>query len=133
MARVHVIKETTDSDPADEWRLWLQWCRYDLDDDQNLFGYRFIWKNKGALQAARGQARIPNIDTANRLMAKAAKEGWGDRDGDRIEKAVQLLEEHGCVVSLTTGYVGWPDKEAAIKGRLTPEIIEATDLIREWA
>lgn len=133
MARVQILKETTLDKPGD-WRLWLQWCRYDLDDDEKLFGYRFIYRTReGSLQAARGQARIPSFATARDLMAKATAEGWGDRDGESIEAAVEKLERHGCVVTLASGYVGWPNKEAALQGNMTQELIDAARIIREWS
>ena len=71
MARVHIRKETT-NDPAGDWQLWFQWCRYELEDE-TLYGYRYIWKRPdGDLQAARGQARIPSIAAGKALMDKAA-------------------------------------------------------------
>ena len=132
MARVHILKETT-NDPAGDWQLWFQWCRYELDDGIQ-FGYRFIWRRPdGALQAARGQARIPNIEAGKLLMDKAVAEGWGNRDGDKIEAAVERLEGHGCVVNLGSGYVGEPDKDANSKGHVTKEIIDDSLLIHEWS
>jgi hypothetical protein len=132
MARVFPLKETTDDAPTD-WQLWLQWCRYELDDGTQ-YGYRFIWKRPdGALQAARGQARLPSIEVGRALMDKAVAEGWGDRDGDAMEAAVKRLEKHGCVVQLGSGYVGWPSKEAAMKGHLTAEVLADERIIREWS
>jgi hypothetical protein len=132
MARVYPLKETTNDAPGD-WQLWFQWCRYELDDGIQ-YGYRFIWRRPdGALQAARGQARLPGIEAAKALMDKATAEGWGDRDGDTMAAAVERLEKHGCVVSLGSGYVGWPDKEAALKGHLTDEMIKDTRLIQAWS
>jgi hypothetical protein len=132
MARVHILKETT-NDPAGDWQLWFQWCRYELDDGIQ-YGYRFIWRRPdGALQAARGQARIPNIAAGKTLMEKAIAEGWGNRDGDVIEAAAKRLEDRGYVVSLGTGYVGFPDKNAALKGNPPPEVIEDSRIIAEWS
>jgi hypothetical protein len=135
MARVHIRKETTDPNaPPSGWRLWFQWCLYELDDGDQYYGYRFIWRTKeGALQAARGQARIPSIKAAQELMQRATDEGWGDRDGDALEAAVERLEKSGCVITLASGYVGWPNKEAALKGHLTPEMIEDERIVREWS
>jgi hypothetical protein len=126
------LKETTNDAPGD-WQLWFQWCRYELDDGTQ-YGYRFIWRRPGgALQAARGQARIPSIEVGKALMDKAISEGWGNRDWDAMEAAVKRLEKHGCVVSLGSGYVGWPDKESATKGHLTEEVIADERIIREWS
>lgn len=80
-ARVIPLNETTDSNVPgkDGWTLCLQWCVYSYDDGTNKHGYRFIWrKEDGKLQAARGQARIPNLSIAMKLMEQAKKEGWGD-------------------------------------------------------
>lgn len=132
MARVYVLKEAR-SRPAGEWQLCFQWCRYDLDDGIR-YGYRFIWRTpEGNLQATRGQARIPSLEDAKFLMDKAGEEGWGDRDGDEMGHAARQLQEQGCVVDLGSGYVGWPNKEAAADGRMTPEMIAWEKVIREWA
>jgi hypothetical protein len=132
MARVYILKETT-NDPPGDWQLWFQWCRFELEDG-NQFGYRFIWRRPtGELQAARGQARIPSIKDAQLLIEKAMSEGWGDRDGNELEKATERLEAGGCVVNLTTGYVGWPDAKTARESFLTEEIIRDERCVREWA
>ncbi len=90
MARVQVLAETSlDNSNSEEWTLWFQWCRYLYDDGGMQHGYRFIWrwpkKDGGALQAARGQARIPSIKVLEELVAKARAEGWGEHDGDKID------------------------------------------------
>ena len=90
MARVQIINETTlDKSDPNEWVLWFQWCRYLYDNGGMEHGYRFIWRwpkiKGGALQAARGQARIPSIDVLARLVAKAKSEGWGDYDAEKID------------------------------------------------
>ncbi len=77
-ARVQVIHETTLHEPGD-WRLFLQWGLYVYEDGTSENGYRFIWKRPdGSLQPARGQARLPSLDSARQLMDKAKAEGWGD-------------------------------------------------------
>jgi hypothetical protein len=52
-------------------------------------GFRFIWRRprigaqqKGALQPARGQARITKLEDAEALIAMARNEGWGNEIGD---------------------------------------------------
>ncbi len=87
MARVQVINEAAeDFGNPDGWILCFQWCLYVLDDGTSKNGYRFIWRRPkaegGALQAARGQARIPSIKVAKQLMEKAKKDGWGNYDAD---------------------------------------------------
>lgn len=132
MARVHILKEAR-LYPSGDWQLCFQWCRYELDDGVQ-FGYRFIWRRPdGGLQAARGQARIPSIAEAKSLMDKAIAAGWGGRDGEAMTTAAEKLDEQGCVVDLASGYVGWPNREASITRRTTPEMIEWERVIREWS
>lgn len=79
--RVQIINEAQTGDPAitEKWELSLQWCLYVYDDGTNQHGYRFIWRRPdGSLQPARGQARIPSLVDAEKLMAEARSEGWGD-------------------------------------------------------
>jgi hypothetical protein len=134
MARVHVLREIkTDFDGG--WPLCFQWCRYAYDDNTTQFGYRFIWRRPssegGGLQAARGQARIPSLAEGKRLMEGAEADGWGGFDGDEMQRAADRLRNAGCVVDFGTGYVGWPNAEAAQRGRLTEQIIDDEALIRE--
>lgn len=80
-ARVIPLNETQFIDvPGKEgWTICLQWCIYSYNDGTNKHGYRFIWrKPDGKLQAARGQARIPNLSIVSQLMAQANEEGWGE-------------------------------------------------------
>jgi hypothetical protein len=137
MARVHVLREAKLGSPG-QWQLCFQWCRYVYDDegDPTQYGYRFVWRRddeKGSIQAARGQARIPSLAKAEELMSEARAAGWGDRDHELMEEAADRLRQLGCVVDLATGYVGWPNREAAQKGRLTPELLADERLVSEWA
>ncbi len=63
------------------WILCLQWVKYCYDDGGSEDGYQFIYRrpNTENLQAARGQARIPSLKIARRLMNMAAKKGWGGK------------------------------------------------------
>lgn len=80
-ARVQVIQEAVEG-PPDDWRLCFQWCRYIYGNGDMEQGYRFIWRRPdGSLQAARGQARIPSLAAARRLMDQAVSEGWGQNEG----------------------------------------------------
>ncbi|MFJ5692109.1 hypothetical protein [Providencia stuartii] len=79
--RVHVIDSVEDK--HGDWTLCFQYCVYDYGDNTKDYGYRFIWKKPdGKLQAARGQARIPDIDTITRLIEKAKRLGWAYKGGD---------------------------------------------------
>jgi len=81
-ARVQVIEEVADGE-LDDWRLCFQWCRYIYDNGDMQEGYRFIWRRPdNSLQAARGQARIPSIKIARRLMKEAEDAGWGKNQGE---------------------------------------------------
>jgi hypothetical protein len=73
------------------WRLCLQWARYQYDDkSEPETGYRFIWRRPdGSLQPARGQARIPSLADAERLIWLARELGWGDRHADDALGQVQ--------------------------------------------
>lgn len=65
-------------------------------------------------------------------MDKAIADGWGERDGDRIKTADDDLKARGCVVTLATAYIGWPDKKAAMEESLSAELTEDARIIREW-
>lgn len=83
-ARVQVINEVAYDENAlgNEWVLCLQWCRYVYDDGTTETGFRFIWRRPdGSLQAARGQARLPDLDIVASLMQKAKELGWGHNSG----------------------------------------------------
>ena len=85
MARVQVINEVPRPEQRPRhWVLHLQWCRYFYDDGNMQHGYRFIWRRpeSGALQPARGQARIVSLEDAERLIEMARNEGWGDHTGE---------------------------------------------------
>jgi len=85
MAKVEIMREVR-GDVYREWQLCLQWCRYVYDDGSAQRGYRFIWRRpNGNLQAGRGQARIPSIEQAVRLMEVAKQDGWGDNKGEGAE------------------------------------------------
>ncbi len=61
------------------WELCFQKVVYHYDSGQpNEDGYRFIWRYppKGNLQAARGQARIPDKQILSQLLAAATAQGW---------------------------------------------------------
>lgn len=61
-----------------DWQLCFQRVTYHHDDgDWTEEGYRFIWRRpNGNLQAARGQARIPDAATHDRLIHDARSQGW---------------------------------------------------------
>jgi hypothetical protein len=85
MARVQVINEVPRPEQKPKgWVLHLQWCQYFYDDGNMEHGYRFIWRRpgSGALQPARGQARIISLKDAEKLIEMARNEGWGDYVGD---------------------------------------------------
>jgi hypothetical protein len=133
VARVDVLREVK-SGEIGEWQLCFHWCRYRYDDDSTQYGYRFVWRRAedGSIQAARGQARIPNFASANNLMQQATDAGWGNRDADELEAAAVRLKQLGCVVELVSGYVGWPNREIAQRANLSQQGIDDAKLIHEW-
>ena len=67
------------------WELYFQYCKYHYENGDMQEGYRFIWRRPdGSLQPARGQARIPSISLALKLISKAMSEGWGNHCGEEI-------------------------------------------------
>ena len=130
MARVVVLREVRHGDSG-EWQLCFHWCRYLLDDDPVQYGYRFVWRRKedGSIQAARGQARIPNYWVAEDLMKMAKDAKWGDRDGDEIVAAAKRLREAGCEVDLGSGHVKWPTGGDAARSE---QNVADARLINEW-
>lgn len=76
MAYVEIENETP-KNRIDDWQLCFQQCVYHYDDGTQDTGYRFIWRRPdGSLQAARGQARIPDKAALNALLRQASDEGW---------------------------------------------------------
>ena len=76
MAHVKAHNEVAETF-SNGWTLCFQKCTYHLDEDITEDGYRFIWRRpNGKLQAARGQARIPDAAVLQRLTEAAKTEGW---------------------------------------------------------
>ena len=74
--KVKIHEEVTDPRPSG-WVLCFQQCTYHYDDGPAQNGYRFIWRRpNGNLQAARGQARIPDADSLRNLTDQAKEKGW---------------------------------------------------------
>ncbi len=79
MAWVRIHNEVSHG-TAGDWTLCFQECTYNYDDGSSEDGYRFIWRRpNGSLQAARGQARIPDGQTLYLLLEAAAHAGWFNR------------------------------------------------------
>lgn len=82
MASVQILEEVkeavAEAGVEEGWHLCFQKCLYHLEDGEGTKpGYRFIWrKPSGNLQAARGQARIPDAATLERLTNAAKDAGW---------------------------------------------------------
>ena len=59
------------------FHICFQNVTYHWDDESEDDGYRFIWRNpNGNLLPSRGQARIADAVTLNRLLKKAKSQGW---------------------------------------------------------
>ena len=72
-------------EPKEEgkYSLCFQFCKYHYNEKKSHKGYRFIWRlPNGALQPARGQARIPSVADMLDLVRQALKEGWGHFEGE---------------------------------------------------
>lgn len=95
-ARVVIINEVKQVQTSG-WILCFQWCRYEYDDNTEEMGYRFIWrKPDGALQAARGQARIPSITNILELIRMSICDGFGhylEPKQVKVKKEVQVENE----------------------------------------
>jgi hypothetical protein len=77
--RVVVFDEIRDerSRPG-EWCLTFQHVRYLYETGETQDGFRFIWRRPdNSLQPARGQARIPDLESALRLIHHAVERNWG--------------------------------------------------------
>ena len=132
MARVHALKEVRSRHPGNR-QLCLQWCRFEHDDGTD-FGYRLIWRTENeSIDATRGQTRIPTIAEAQFLMQQALAAGWGNRDGDAMKTAAVELQKRGAAIHFGAGYVGFPNKEAAIHGNPSPEELEWAQMISDWS
>ncbi|MCD8349819.1 MAG: pirin family protein [Planctomycetaceae bacterium] len=61
------------------WKLHLQYCRYEYNNTEIAFGYRFVWENPdGAEEQYRLGGFIPYADYIATLLETARNEGWGD-------------------------------------------------------
>lgn len=84
------VKAKADSD----WILAFQYCTYIYDDGSTQDGYRFIWRRPNdSLQAARGQARIPSVPVALKLIGEAVKRGWALNNIDDDKFTILPYEE----------------------------------------
>ena len=72
-----VIKEEVGINFPEDWVLTFQKVTYMFSDGNSEEGFRFIWRRPdGHLQAARGQARIPERKYLEELTKKAEAQGW---------------------------------------------------------
>ena len=56
---------------------------------------------------------------------------WGVEELEAVAGAVRRIQEAGCSASLRSGIALWPSHDAAMKGVLTPELVEdATTVAR---
>jgi hypothetical protein len=98
MARAEILHETYDEVDPSGCRVELHYIKLHHHDRSAEYGYRFMWRDAaGRLLPHRGQARIPKLALAQRLMAKAMAEGWGNLDetGKRI---LTFQERHAAKI-----------------------------------
>jgi hypothetical protein len=75
--RIVVFDQVNEHDRLNEWCLSFQRVRYIYENGDAEDGFRFIWiRPNGNLQAARGQARIPRLSDAVRLIQQGVERGW---------------------------------------------------------
>lgn len=125
--RVVILHEAIHQHDWGGYRLCLQWCRYTLDDGEELMGYRYIWrgpkdrmsdKKKGPLLPTRGQARIPSFSVMAELMEEAKKRGWGYFDAD--DEEIEWEDKNGVLQS--TVIPGHEVRAEAAKQRMAVEL-----------
>jgi hypothetical protein len=77
-AKVEIHDEVKVPNPdGGKWEICFHRVTYHYDDDSTEEGYRFMWRRPdGTLQAARGQARIPDAATHDSLIRAAKSAGW---------------------------------------------------------
>jgi hypothetical protein len=76
------------------WSLNFQRVRYHYEDGSFHDGYRFIWRwPAGALQPARGQARLPSLAVIRDLIDQAERAGWGNYDAETDDCLFEVIEE----------------------------------------
>jgi len=76
MVWVEILNEVT-LDGEEGWTLCFQYCTYHYEDSTTEDGFRYIWRREnGSLQAAQGQAKIPDENTLHRLLNAAREDGW---------------------------------------------------------
>lgn len=94
-AKVEIHNEVKAKAKADsDWILAFQYCTYIYDDGSTQDGYRFIWRRPNdSLQAARGQARIPSVPVALKLIGEAVKRGWAINNIDDDKFTILPPEE----------------------------------------
>lgn len=81
-----VVADSVEKEMGNGWKICFQWCLYKFPDHEK-HGYRFIWKRpNGNLQAARGQARLPDMDIIMELIETAKKQGWGYKGDIAMEE-----------------------------------------------
>jgi hypothetical protein len=65
-------------------------------------------------------------------MQEAVEAGWGNRDALELEAAAERLRQLGYKVSLASGYVGWPNKQAQGAENLPKQGNADVQLIHQW-
>ena len=66
-------------------------------------------------------------------MEQARRAGWGNRDGDAMKAAAIELKKRGAAVDFGAGYVGFPNKMAAMQGNASAEEMEWAQMISDWS
>lgn len=76
-ARIEILNQVPQILMPNTWNLCFQESIYHYDNGTSQHGYRFIWRRpNNTLQAARGQARLPDQKTIDSLLNSAKALGW---------------------------------------------------------
>lgn len=76
-ARIQILNQVPQRLTPNVWNLCFQEAIYHYNDGTSEHGYRFIWRRpNNSLQAARGQARLPDARTTDNLLNSARTMGW---------------------------------------------------------
>lgn len=61
------------------WTLHFQYCRYDYNNTETAYGYRFVWENPdGAEEPYQLGGYIPYMEYVADLLKQAEQGGWGN-------------------------------------------------------
>ncbi len=61
------------------WQLHFQYCKWEYNNTETAFGYRFVWENPdGKEEPYQLGGYIPYMEYVTELLKRAEREGWGN-------------------------------------------------------